>query len=234
MEPAIEVEVVNVDNAREGSESPVVAIEGRADNGGSPKMEAGTTRPLPSLARRSPLITTLSPSQLRRAELAAARKEPFGTGGQRPPATMEGGTAPPRCRAEDWPEKLRGYLETHAERPFDWATWNCCHFASDWVQQATGVDLLLRFRAQCTGLLTAQRILGRKGGVGGFFARVCNRYGFAQVHRYYAGRGDLVLFKAEEGACAVGICCGESFAAVGAGGIEYRDMREATHAFRVG
>jgi len=201
---------------------------GSVDEAGSAEGRAQSQRPAPQ-ARRSPLISSLSPAQLRRAQLAAAQGKPLGTGGQRAPATMSTAT-----RLEDWPERLRRYLETHAERPFDWAAWNCCHFAADWVQEATGVDLLGRCRAECTGLLTAMRILQRKGGVGGFFARACHRYGFSQVHRYYAARGDLVLFKAEEGAAAIGLCCGQSFAAVGPSGIEYRDMREATHAFRIG
>jgi len=140
--------------------------------------------------------------------------------------------AHPRC--EDWPERLKSFLERYAAKPFDWATWNCCHFARDWVHEICEVDLDNGFLGACTGLLTAQHILKAKGGVAGLFARACHRHGFAQVHRYRAQRGDLVLFKAEAGATAVGICCGESFAAVGLSGIEYRDMREATHAFKIG
>jgi|GEM_PF-2336559 len=147
-------------------------------------------------------------------------------------STVSKAHAHPRC--EDWPARLESFLETHAEKPFDWASWNCCHFARDWVQEITGVDLDRSFFAQCTGLLTAQRILQKKGGVAGLFARACHRHGFCQVHRYYAQRGDLVLFKDSEGITAVGICCGESFAAVGPSGIEYRAMSEATHAFKIG
>jgi len=137
-------------------------------------------------------------------------------------------------RHEDWPARLEAWLAAHATRPFDWGQWNCCHFAADWVREACGADLLGRLREQCSGLLSAQRILRRKGGVAGVFARACVRHGFPQVHRYYAGRGDLVLFKDAEGVCAVGICTGESFAAVGPGGIEYRPMSAATHAFKIG
>jgi len=138
----------------------------------------------------------------------------------------------PRC--ENWPGRLKAFLETHANRPFDWAKWNCCHFANAWVQELTGVTLDRGFLGACTGLLPARRILKQKGGVAGLFARACHRHGFTQVPRYYAQRGDLVLFKDQEGATAVGICCGESVAAVGPSGLEYRAMSAATHAFRIG
>jgi|GEM_PF-234222 len=192
-------------------------------------MEAISQQLPASTARRSPLITSLTPSQLRRAELAEAHGEPFGTGGQRPPATMSKAT-----RLEDWPEKLRAFLEAQADKPFDWGTHNCSFFAADWVKECCGVDPLGRFRAECTDKKSALKILARKGGVGGLWARLCNKYQWPQVHRYFAQRGDLVLFSGEGGRTGVGICCGESFAALEEQGLGHRDMREATHAFKIG
>jgi len=137
-------------------------------------------------------------------------------------------------RLEDWPQKLKAFLETRAHRPFDWGTWNCSFFAADWVKEACGFDPLGRLRDECKDKQTALGILARKGGVGGLWARLCNKYGWPQVHRYYAQRGDLVLYQGDGQRTGVGICCGGSFAALEQTGLGHRDMAQATHAFRIG
>jgi len=184
-------------------------------------------QPLPaSNARHSPLFTTLSPSQLRRAELAVGTRPNEGA------PNLGADTVRRRC--EDWPEKLKAYLEKNAEKPFDWGTHNCSLFAADWVLECCGLDPLGRLREECKDRASALAILARKGGVGGLWARACHRYGWPQVHRYYAQRGDLVLYRGQGGHTGIGICAGESFAALEIGGLGRRDMAQATHAFKIG
>jgi len=143
-------------------------------------------------------------------------------------------SAPPPLRREDWPDTLRRFLAARADRPFDWATNTCCHLAADWVYHMSGVAPARAFFAQSTSLLTAQRLLKKKGGVAGLVTRIAHKHHWPQVPPTYARRGDLVLFKDTAGLCAIGICTGETFAAVGPGGLTYRPMTQATHAFQIG
>jgi len=44
-------------------------------------------------------------------------------------------------RVPDWPARLDRFLQERRERSFQWGDHDCCLFALDWVEAATGVRL---------------------------------------------------------------------------------------------
>jgi len=146
---------------------------------------------------------------------------------------METDTAPAKpTRAQDWPERLRLFLETHEKTPFDWATHNCCLFAADWVHTLTGIDPAKKYRGQVKTEEEAGAFLAKKGGILGLIKRTATAHGWAEVPRHYAQRGDLILFDGPRGP-ALGICTGPTFAAAGPEGLTHTDMTHALRAWRI-
>ena len=59
---------------------------------------------------------------------------------------------------------LEKYLETCP--PFEWGTFNCCHFVSGWVKTRTGVDYMARMNLPFTGgYVAAARLRTQLGGL---------------------------------------------------------------------
>jgi len=141
-------------------------------------------------------------------------------------------TPPAPARAQDWPERLRLFLETRESAPFDWTSNNCCLFAADWVRELTGTDPAKKYRGQVKTEEEAKAFLAKKGGVLGLIKRTAKVRGWAEVPRHYAQRGDLVLFDSPRGK-ALGLCAGPTFAAAAPEGLTHYDMTHALRAWRI-
>jgi len=147
---------------------------------------------------------------------------------------METDPAPAPARPDDWPERLRHFLETREECPFDWASNNCCLFAADWVRELTGIDPAKKYRDKLPKTEEeAKTLLAKKGGVLGLIKRTAKAHGWAEVPRHYAQRGDLILFDSPRGK-ALGLCTGPTFAAAASQGLTHYDMQHALRAWRIG
>jgi len=46
--------------------------------------------------------------------------------------------AAPLVRRPDWPTRLDRFLQERRARPLQWGSHDCCLFALDWIEEATG------------------------------------------------------------------------------------------------
>ena len=121
------------------------------------------------------------------------------------------------------------YLADVQVRPFDWATWNCCHFAATWVRLLTGRDVMAGLPPMHSRL-TAHRLIGQLGG--SLRDAWTRQLGPEPVLPTLAHPGDVVLVQAD-GVEAVGICCGRTAAVLTEAGVAHVQMADATAAWRL-
>ena len=134
--------------------------------------------------------------------------------------------------------KLGEYLAATHGRSFDWAAANCCHFAADWVAQATGVDPMASLPATYNAS-AALRLLRSLGG--DMVAAWSRQLGREPVPPAFAQVGDVVLVAMPADACAepcagvsMGICMGATAVIITAEGHHaYLPMSAATAAWRL-
>lgn len=133
--------------------------------------------------------------------------------------------------------RLADYLAAVHGRPFDWAAFNCCHFAAGWVKHATGRDPMegLPATASAREALHLVRQLG-----GSVRAAWTQRLGVPELPAAQARVGDVVLLPVPEdlrGAGpgeVVGICAGLSaVACTDEGHHVFLPMQHAAAAWRV-
>lgn len=122
--------------------------------------------------------------------------------------------------------KLASFLEQNRDRPFDWATWNCCQFAAEWVKEATGIDHQSAFPDYSTEA-EAREVVTDNGGLIALVTAIMK-----PIHVSQARQGDLVLCN-ETHASALGICIGVQSAFVGPNGLIYGPTLEGIAAWRV-
>lgn len=126
--------------------------------------------------------------------------------------------------------RLDDYLCRARLRSFDWATFNCCHFAAQWVHEETGHPVTLEIPAVTCKVeadLAAERVGGSlQGAVTAALGQEPKPATLAQI-------GDLVLLQ-EEGVTAVGICTGRyaAFLALESGA-RFLPMRHAQFAWTI-
>lgn len=122
-------------------------------------------------------------------------------------------------------DKLALFLKACAGTPFDWAGWNCFHFASAWVLVATGRAIEPGFavgashRAWAAGLAAA----------GGIRRHTSAQLGAPWRPACLAGDGDVVTLPGRLVPDALGICVGGRIACVGApAGVAWQPLLKAT------
>ena len=92
------------------------------------------------------------------------------------------------ARCNNWPDLLAAYIERKRHEAFAWGSNDCCLFAADWVQIATGRDIAAQWRGQYATALSAHRALNRGGGI----ERLVDQAGGTKIATALARRGDLV------------------------------------------
>jgi len=135
-------------------------------------------------------------------------------------------------RCSNWPTELARFIAERRERPFDWATNNCCFFACDWLRILTGRDLAADFRSQVSSALDAKRLLAAGGGLDAMAASVFAANGWSECEPQFAQRGDIVEVQTETGP-ALGICVGSYSVFAGEAGLERRETNLALRAWRI-
>lgn len=129
---------------------------------------------------------------------------------------------------------LAAFIEERRHRPFQWGANDCCMFASDWAQIATGID-----PAEELGLrnlntpLAAWRAVRAGGGVRALAARACAAFAWPAVELPYARRGDWVVANSGRHGDALGICLGHLSAFVAPSGLVFIPTRQARQAWRI-
>lgn len=125
--------------------------------------------------------------------------------------------------------KLPQYLASVVDKPFDWATWNCCHFSAGWVHAVEGFDPLAGLDLPATKI-AVMRLLAS----GDLPQRVTAALGRTPVTHYLAYIGDLVYVPRKDGAGIIAICNGITAVTPLVGGGHWTvPMHEATMAWKI-
>jgi hypothetical protein len=119
-------------------------------------------------------------------------------------------------RCNNWPDLLTAYIERKRHEAFAWGSNDCCLFAADWVQIATGHDIAAQWRGQYASALSAHRALNRGGGI----ERLVDEAGGMKIATALARRGDLVAQDGGDGV-ALGICVGSVAAFLARDGLQF-------------
>lgn len=138
-------------------------------------------------------------------------------------------------RREDWPERLRAFVEAAARTPFAYGSHDCLLFAAGAIEAMTGTDLAAAVRGTYRDAEGAAAALAAFAGAGVLEAaeKVAAEHGLAPIAWPLAQRGDAVLVGTPLGP-ALGICLGAHAAVAAAGGLATVPMSRAARAWRVG
>ena len=101
-------------------------------------------------------------------------------------------------RYQDWPGRLKDYIEVAEKRPFSWGRFNCCHFVSGGIEALSGEDVSVLFSAGAIrGVVSARKQLKAfsGGGVLEMAETIAEASGMEPVRPAMAGRGDVVYLK---------------------------------------
>lgn len=127
-----------------------------------------------------------------------------------------------------WYEALDAFIAQRRARPFAWGSQDCCTFAADWVQLATGQDPLAGLRGLDTAL-SARRALAEQGGLRALWDA---RLGPHQAGAF-AQAGDLAMVAQEGGSTAMAVCVGSWLAVPGATQLDMLPVNRAEATWRV-
>lgn len=131
------------------------------------------------------------------------------------------------ARKLDWPERMNEALEDARARGFS-ESYYCAAFAADVVKAMTGADLL-PVRHDTVADAYAHMRKSHKTILEAMEAALGDPIPVA-----FAQRGDVV-YNDDDGALAIGICCGTDSAFVSSdGGLAFLPTLEQAKAFRVG
>lgn len=122
-------------------------------------------------------------------------------------------------RFQNWPVLLAEFVQSHIHSPFEWGKNDCCLFACDWINLATGIDPAANIRGKYDSALSAARVLGEFGGVQGVAESKCIEHGFPVVNINFSQRGDIVTNLGWTGE-SLGVCIGAKSAFTGKDGLE--------------
>jgi hypothetical protein len=137
-------------------------------------------------------------------------------------------------RISNWPEALRGFVETKRHEPFVWGQNDCCLFASDCVLAITGDDpaAALDLRGTYDSALSANRLMESRGGIEAIVTVAADAHDWAEIAPAFAQRGDVVSFAMPSG-FTLGICLGKQAVFAGADGIVFQDTLNCRRAWRI-
>lgn len=125
-------------------------------------------------------------------------------------------------------DKLAEYLATIAR--FDWAQFNCCHYAGGWLVANGQPDPMQGVRAT-RSLRSARRAVHARGGI---VRAVSDLLGREPIAAALAQVGDIVHFQLEGAGFTLGICNGtQSICIDDQGGTSFMPTTQGTCAWRL-
>ena len=138
---------------------------------------------------------------------------------------------PQPVRRPDWPARLDAFLQVRRERLFAWGEHDCCLFALDWIETATGRRL-----AEVRGLYSdaegAAALLRQRWDTADLAVLATLMLGPPLAAPLLAGRGDLLAFRHGEHLW-LGLCAGPAGVAPGRRGLVTVPLSRAVSAWRV-
>ena len=134
-------------------------------------------------------------------------------------------------RIPDWPVRFDHFLAARRERSFAWGDHDCCLFALDWIEEATGRRL-----AEVRGLYRdaegAAALLRERWNTGDLTALATLMLGAPLPSPLLAGRGDLLAFRHDDRVW-LGLCAGPAGVAPGRRGLVMVPLSRAVAAWRI-
>lgn len=137
-------------------------------------------------------------------------------------------------RQPNWPTRLALFIEEKEKQPFAWGSNDCCLFTCDWIAILTQIDPAAEFqlRGAYTTALGAERILKEHGGLEVLAEAWFKAHGRDACPISHAGRGDVVVFRTENGPM-LGVCLGAMSAGPGKDGVQFLPTLEAVTAYKI-
>lgn len=133
------------------------------------------------------------------------------------------------ARVPDWPGRLAEFIEERRSAALVYGVQDCCLFAADWVERATGVDPAALLRGTYHNAAGAARILARNGGVTGLATAALGQ----PVPSALAQRGDLVLVDGDDGRPALAVVIGDRAVGPSRFGLRFVPVPLSGEAWRV-
>ena len=139
------------------------------------------------------------------------------------------------ARRAGWARLLNEYIlraqERYQRNGFSWGRMDCCHFAGNWVQLCTGIDVLADYRGKYRTEEEAFALLSANDGT--LYDALVKRLG-EPVHPSHAQRGDIAYSESLK-ACGIFFTSGARTMALflGEGGFALHRAKDTDHAFRV-
>jgi len=134
-------------------------------------------------------------------------------------------------RHDNWRADLHKTIEQLRDKPFDWGTHDCAHFAAACIESMTGEDLMQQWHGRYNSKKEAAFMLKQNRFIKTLEGAVKQQLGqpmlpmFAQV-------GDLLLVRVVTGK-ALAICTGKTAVAAGPDGVATIPMRDWIQAWVV-
>ena len=134
-------------------------------------------------------------------------------------------------RVPDWPARLDRFLQGRRERPFRWGDHDCCLFALDWIEVATG-RRLAEVRGSYHEAEGAAALLRARWGTDDLITVATSLLGEPLAAPLLAGRGDLLAFRHGPHVW-LGLCAGPVGVAPGRRGLVTLPLARAINAWRI-
>lgn len=128
-------------------------------------------------------------------------------------------------RRENWPDLLPAFIDRKRQERFAWGSNDCCLFAADWIQEATGVDPAAELRGTYSTGLGGLRLINEHGGMVGIMRHFAEPLGFCEIAAGAASRGDIIIRDCGLGDTA-GIVIGASAAFVSKDGLIFANVND--------
>lgn len=87
------------------------------------------------------------------------------------------------------------WVHEHKHTTFEWGTSDCCLFTCDYVKARTGIDPAVNHRGTYSTEIGAKRSLVKHGSIQSSF----DNAGFKRIDFNFAKRGDVVMYRTEQG-----------------------------------
>ena len=133
-------------------------------------------------------------------------------------------------RLPDWQDRLRAFLDSRRDVPFDWERNDCLRFCGDAFEAMTGVDPIHEYRSAYANQEESEATVEKNGGL---LLGVSAKLG-ESIPWKFAQAGDVVLANMR-GKAVLGLCIGENFVGPDTDGLGFCRMADvAVRAWKTG
>lgn len=135
----------------------------------------------------------------------------------------------------DWETKLVDYVESVMDMPIRYGVHDCTTFAAKCVEVMTGTNPIADVLGSYKSKKESKQLIKSLCPSGDYSELIkirCERLGYKETSRAFAARGDIVEYNTPEG-IGLGVCLGNTFAAVGPRCLRHYGMGLALKIYKV-